>query len=126
MFVKCIETAQGAADFLNKMFVGVLHEKIVIVHLDHSGAVLKVSTENGYKQHVNLPIRAILFEAMQIKADAIIIAHNHPSGNAWPSKEDCAATRLLAETARALEVELRDHLIFAGGDCRSFREMGLL
>ena len=54
------------------------------------------------------------------------IAHNHPSGDPSPSRADIEATRRLAEAAAALGIRLHDHLIFAGGDCRSFRALGLL
>ena len=54
------------------------------------------------------------------------MAHNHPSGDPRPSRADIQATRRLAETADALDIRLHDHLIFAGTDCRSFRELGLL
>lgn len=122
-----ILSVRNAVELLGPLFAQSGGERLAAAHLDADGAVLKVVDHGGGgAAHVDLPVRAILFEALQLGAAAIVVAHNHPSGNAWPSRADCAATRLLAETARALEVELRDHLIFAGGDCRSFREMGLL
>jgi DNA repair protein RadC len=56
----------------------------------------------------------------------IILAHNHPSGDSTPSESDCRATRRLACAAEALDCAIVDHLVFAGGDCSSFRRMGLL
>lgn len=54
------------------------------------------------------------------------LVHNHPSGDPTPSAADCRVTARLAEVAGALDIALHDHLVFAGGDCRSFRALGLL
>ena len=71
-------------------------------------------------------MRAIFAAALGHDAAGMVIAHNHPSGDPRPSRADRDATRRLAETAPALGISLHDHLIFAGGGCRSFRELGLL
>jgi len=73
-----------------------------------------------------LPMAAIFKAALNHGAAGLIVAHNHPSGDPTPSRADIAATRRLAETAANLGLVLHDHLIFAGGECRSFRELGLL
>ena len=56
----------------------------------------------------------------------MIIAHNHPSGIAEPSANDCAFTRTLCRLGGALEIQLIDHIILAGPSQFSFREAGLL
>ena len=61
-----------------------------------------------------------------MRSAGIVLAHNHPSGDARPSDSDCRATRRLATAAEALDCTLVDHLIFAGDDCTSLRRMGLL
>jgi len=74
-----------------------------------------------------MPIRAIIEDAFRLGTVGLIVAHNHPSGNPNPSEADLAATKELAATAGSLGIQLHDHLIFgAGGDCRSFRALGLL
>ena len=69
-------------------------------------------------------MREIFRAALNHGAAGLVIAHNHPSGDPRPSPADVAATRRLAETAAALDIVVHDHLIFAGGECRSFRELG--
>jgi len=56
----------------------------------------------------------------------VIIAHNHPSGDARPSDADYRATRKLARAGEAIDLAVLDHLIFGASDCSSMRRMGLL
>ncbi|WP_322307483.1 JAB domain-containing protein [Sphingopyxis sp.] len=56
----------------------------------------------------------------------VLMAHNHPSGAAWPSKADRHCTREAAELLNALGIELADHLIFVNSGHFSFRRCGLL
>ena len=70
---------------------------------------------------------AAIFEAaLNHDAAGLIVAHNHPSGDPAPSRADIAATHRFAATAADLGITLHDHLIFAGAETRSFRELGLL
>jgi DNA repair protein RadC len=59
-------------------------------------------------------------------AVAVVMAHNHPSGDPTPSIADREATRLLAGALKTLDVRLVDHLIVAGQGVTSFRSLGLL
>ncbi len=71
-------------------------------------------------------MRALLGDALRHDAAGIILAHNHPSGHCQPSGCDIATTRRLAEVARALDITLIDHLIFAADQVYSMRAGGLL
>lgn len=73
-----------------------------------------------------MPIPALLREALECRAWGLIVAHNHPAGEASPSPQDIRATRRLAEGARALGVRLLDHVVVTDGGWTSFRLMGLL
>jgi DNA repair protein RadC len=55
-----------------------------------------------------------------------VLAHNHPSGDATPSDSDRRSTRRLATAAEALDCTVLDHLVFAGGECASLRQLGYL
>jgi DNA repair protein RadC len=61
-----------------------------------------------------------------LNASALIVAHNHPSGDSKPSREDIEMTRELKAAAKALEVELHDHVVIGHGNHASFRSLGLL
>jgi DNA repair protein RadC len=121
-----VATARHAADLLAPLFAGEEREKLVVLHLDAVRALLGIEEYPGGHDAMDLPTRAIFASALRRDSAGLVIAHNHPSGDPTPSRADLDATRRLAETAAALDMILHDHLIFAGGDCRSFRELGLL
>ena len=82
--------------------------------------------QTGTVDHVTVYPREILKAAIEEGASAIILAHNHPSGDPVPSAGDIEMTRRLADTAQALGIALADHLIIAAAGNFSFRENGLL
>lgn len=70
--------------------------------------------------------REVAVRALQYRAAAVILAHNHPSGIATPSAADRRITERLTEALRLLDVRVLDHLIVVRGECFSFAEAGLL
>lgn len=80
----------------------------------------------GTMTALTLRMRGLLGEALRHDAAGIILAHSHPSGHCRPSGCDIAATRRLAEVARALDITLVDHLIFTADAVYSMRAGGLL
>jgi len=77
---------------------------------------------NSSLVHPREVFRAAIAEA----AAAVIVVHNHPSGNPTPSPDDRAVTRQLVEAGRLLDVPVLDHVIVAGDGYFSFAEAGLL
>jgi DNA repair protein RadC len=117
-----IGTARDAERLLAPCFAGAETEKLAILHLDGDRRAIAVDE----RPSCDLPLRAIIRAALEREAAGLIVAHNHPSGDPTPSPEDIEATRALAEVAARLGIQLHDHLIFAGGECTSFRALGLL
>lgn len=70
--------------------------------------------------------REVFRAAIVAGAAAVILVHNHPSGDPAPSPDDRAITRQLVEAARLLDLPIQDHIIIGGSAYRSFVEMGLL
>jgi DNA repair protein RadC len=64
-------------------------------------------------------------EAVRANAAAVIVAHNHPSGDPTPSPEDVAMTRTLVEAGRLLDIEVLDHLVIGKGRWVSLKAQGL-
>ncbi len=67
-------------------------------------------------------------EAIRQNASAIIVAHNHPSGDSSPSPEDVSVTRAIIQTGQLLDIEVLDHLIISGNGGQTFvslKERGL-
>jgi DNA repair protein RadC len=71
-------------------------------------------------------IREIMRRALDLHATAIIVVHNHPSGDPSPSQQDIRLTRDLAEAGRHLKVTLHDHVIIGASGHSSLRAMGLI
>ncbi|MDR1414558.1 MAG: DNA repair protein RadC [Odoribacteraceae bacterium] len=70
--------------------------------------------------------RVLFSRALEEKASLLVVAHNHPSGNARPSEQDTTMTRRISEGARTLDMKLLDHLIICASGYYSFADEGLL
>lgn len=101
-------------------------ESLWVAHVDDQARCLHLSQHPGDAEGADFPIRQIIGDAAAHGSAGILLAHNHPSGDARPSDADCRATRRLSIAAEALDCAVLDHLIFAGTECTSFRRMGLL
>jgi DNA repair protein RadC len=124
-----IATAQDAADLFRPCFADAPQdaETLAIAHLDSGRRLIElVVVPAESRDHVDLPVRRIIEDALRLGAVGLVMAHNHPSGDAQPSWDDIESTREIAETAARLGIRLHDHLIFAGEEFQSLRAMGLL
>jgi DNA repair protein RadC len=122
-----ITDAQEAAGLFEPCFAGAEGEAIAVAHLDAGRRLIElVVIDPTATDAADLPVRRIVEDALRLGARGLIIAHNHPSGDAQPSWDDIEATRELAETAARLGIRLHDHLIVAGAETSSLRALGLL
>nr|WP_239451587.1 DNA repair protein RadC [Elioraea rosea] len=80
----------------------------------------------GTVNHTPVYPREVVKRALELHATAIILVHNHPSGDPSPSRADIEMTRMVKEAASVLSVTLHDHLIIGNGRWLSFRAEGLL
>ncbi|MFN2473660.1 MAG: JAB domain-containing protein [Sphingomicrobium sp.] len=101
-------------------------ETLFVAHLDDRARCIHLSRHKGDGTGADLPLRAILIDAAEQDSKGIVLAHNHPSGDPTPSRSDRHATRRLAQVSEAIDLTLVDHLVFGGGECTSFRRLGLL
>jgi len=81
---------------------------------------------DGRLDALSIRLRELFREALRVDATAMILAHNHPSGDCRPSAYDIAATQRIAFVGRSLEIALVDHLIFTQADVYSMRKGGEL
>jgi len=103
------------------------HERCHALFVDAQRSCLgDAAIGRGGRGTLCLRMREIFGEALRLDAHGIILAHNHPSGECRPSGCDIAATQQLAAVARALDIELIDHLIFTRKAVYSMRAGGLL
>jgi len=103
------------------------HEEFWILMLNRSNKVIyKHKTSQGGITGTVTDIRLILKTAIDHLSTALILCHNHPSGNLQPSDADISITRRLKESAALMDIALLDHLIIAGKTYFSFADEGLL
>jgi DNA repair protein RadC len=101
-------------------------ESLWVAHVDDQARCVHISRHEGDETGANFPLRDIIADAAEHHSAGIVLAHNHPSGDARPSDSDCRATRRLATAAGALDCTVLDHLVFAGRECSSLRSLGYL
>ena len=101
-------------------------ESLWVAHLDEEATCVHLSRHSGDDSGTDFPLRSIIVDAAVHGSAAILLAHNHPSGDPTPSDSDKRSTRRLAAAAEALDCALVDHLVFGGSRCTSFRAIGLL
>ena len=117
----------AAAGDLFAPLAGEQAEILAFVYLDDDQRVLGLRHARSESvDTLDLPIRAVAADALAFGAAAVVMAHNHPSGDPTPSNADREATRLLARALDTLGVRLVDHLVVATGGVSSFRLLGLL
>lgn len=103
------------------------HEEFWVLLLNRANRLIKIQQVSMGGLHGTVADPKIIFKtALEELASAIIIAHNHPSGNLAPSQQDVDLTKKLKESARLLDITLADHLIIAGKDYYSFADDGML
>ncbi len=101
-------------------------EHLWIAHIDDAARCIHLSRHDGEEGAATLPLRAVLADAVRHGSAAIILAHNHPSGDATPSAADRALTRRLALIGEAMGLVVIDHLVMTADDCSSMRAMNLI
>ena len=101
-------------------------EQFRVLFLDNKNRLLADEAQSrGTVNHTPVYPREVVKRALELHATALILVHNHPSGDPAPSAEDIAMTRDQA-AAEALGVALHDHVIVGNGRVLSFRAEGLL
>jgi DNA repair protein RadC len=102
-------------------------EQFRVLFLDNRNRLLADESQgSGTVNHTPVYPREVVKRALDLHATAIILVHNHPSGDPSPSDEDIAMTKEIKHAANALSIVLHDHVIVGNGRWLSFRKAGLL
>lgn len=102
-------------------------ERFRILFLDKKNALIADEVQQvGTVDHTPVYPREVVKRALDLNATAIIMVHNHPSGDPKPSRADIDMTREVQEAARSLGIVLHDHVIVSKSGNTSFKTMGLL
>ena len=102
-------------------------EQFRVLFLDNRNRLLGDEAQStGTVNHTPVYPREVVKRALDLHATAIILVHNHPSGDPSPSREDIEMTKEIKHAANALSIVLHDHVIVGNGQWLSFRKAGLL
>lgn len=102
-------------------------EQFRILFLDRKNVLIADEEQaRGTIDHVPVYPREVVKRALEVNASALILVHNHPSGDPTPSGQDIEMTKQIEVAARALGISLHDHLIIGRSRELSFRSEGLL
>nr|WP_318383585.1 DNA repair protein RadC [uncultured Enterobacter sp.] len=112
-------------EFLQSQLTDEAREIFIVIYLDNQNRVLKHSRLfAGTLSHVEVHPRELVREAIKINAAAVILAHNHPSGSAEPSKSDKQMTERVIKCCQFMDIRVLDHLVIGRGEYVSFAERG--
>lgn len=102
-------------------------EQFRILFLDRKNKLIADEVQQrGTVDHTPVYPREVIKRALVLNASALIVVHNHPSGDPTPSRDDIEMTRRLKTAILALELDLHDHIVIGHARHTSFRSAGLL
>lgn len=102
-------------------------EQFRVLFLDKKNQLIADEVMNhGTVDHAPVYPREVVRRALELSASALILAHNHPSGDPTPSGADIAMTREIVEAARALRILVHDHVVVGRDGVASFKALGLM
>ncbi len=102
-------------------------ERFHLLFLDRKNILIADETQQkGTIDHTPVYPREIVKRALELNASAVIMVHNHPSGDPTPSQADIEMTRRVLEAGKAIGIHLHDHLVIGRQGCFSFRSNGLI
>jgi DNA repair protein RadC len=102
-------------------------EQFRVLFLDKKNALIADEVQQrGTVDHTPVYPREVVRRALELSATAIILVHNHPSGDPTPSRADIQMTRTIADIAKPLGIVLHDHLIIGRDGHASFKGLGLI
>lgn len=121
------DAPQAVKDYLQLQLANRPHEVFAVLFLDtHHRLLAFEELFRGTLTQTSVYPREVVKRALALNAAAAILAHNHPSGNAEPSRADEWLTQQLVAALKLVDVRVVDHIVVARGELVSFAERGLL
>tara|TARA_B110000977_G_scaffold148278_1_gene188032 strand:+ start:1011 stop:1706 length:696 start_codon:yes stop_codon:yes gene_type:complete len=122
-----LSSSAAAFSILKPVLIGLTYEEFWVLYLDNAHVLLERSLlgKGGFTATV-VDVRLVLQQAIKWGATAMIVAHNHPTGNLTPSAADKALTHKLKDAAKVLDIVLLDHIIVGKNEYFSFADQHLL
>ncbi len=122
-----LASSEALLDYLYADMAHLPAERLRVLFLNSKNRLLRdeVMGEGSVSETPVYP-REIMRRALELGATALILVHNHPSGDPEPSRGDIEATRRIVEAGRPFEIRIHDHVIIARSGWSSFRALGLI
>ena len=118
---------RAVRDYLQLHLGGKPHEVFSVLFLDsQNGLIAMEEMFRGTLSQASVYPREVVVRALHHHAAAVVLVHNHPSGQVQPSRADETLTRSLTDALRLVDIRVLDHIIVAPGASLSMAEEGLL
>lgn len=120
-----MSSPEAVRAYLRMYFAGYEHESFVLLHLDAQFRLIEVEELfRGTLTQTSVYPREIIKSVLKRNSAALLLAHNHPSGNCTPSQADKSLTALIKTALSPIDVIVLDHIVVGDSSCRSMAEMG--
>ncbi len=118
---------QRVLDYCKAAMAHETKEQFRLLFLDRRNRLIAEEVlQRGTIDHTPVYPREIVQKALEVGAGAIILAHNHPSGDPTPSQFDIETTHSIVAACSPLDITVHDHIIIGGTEVASFKALGLL
>jgi DNA repair protein RadC len=123
-----IKSSSDAYDLIRGYIEDLDHEEFWLIMLNTSGKVIGMPqcVNAGGMKSVLIDVKIIMRKVLESAATAIIVAHNHPSGEVKPSLQDNQITKVIADAAKIFDIRLQDHIIVGDAKYYSYCDEGNL
>ncbi|WP_416464042.1 RadC family protein [Sphingomonas sp. VDB2] len=118
---------QALLDYLRADMAHLRVERVRVLHLNSRNMLIRDDhMGDGSIDQAAIYVREVIKRAMELGSAALILVHNHPSGDPSPSRQDIDITRQIVEAGKRLGISVHDHIIMAASGHASLRAQGLL
>ena len=121
-----VHSPKDIFDLIGYHLMSLEQEELHVVLLDTRNRLIEtVAVYKGSLNSSQVRVGELFRDAIRRSANAIVVVHNHPSGDPTPSPDDVAVTRAIIQAGKLLDVEVLDHLVVGGGKFVSLKERNL-
>lgn len=121
-----VQNPQAVCEFIKSQIGNATKEHFIVLGIDNKNMVIIYHVVSiGTITEMIVHPREVFMPVIKSLCSGVILAHNHPSGNPMPSRQDSETTRRMAEAGKILGIPVIDHII-VGNDYYSFAENGLI
>lgn len=122
-----VKASKDAYNLMKPVMDGLEVEECWCIFLNQSlNVTAKVRISKGGFSSTQVDVRVILKSALKYNATAMVLIHNHPSGNPKPSVDDDRLTQAISQASKVMNIRLTDHVIYTDGDYYSYADEGRL